>query len=202
MRLNERRRGFTLVELLVVILIISSLAALLVPTVFSARRKLYKVQCKTNLSSIAKLATMYADDHRGFLPFPKGLDEPQAYESFQIMVDRLEDARRPKLYICPESEDEEAEVEDKETGMFQLTEDNVSYTWRRKRTRVGKGGRRIMSCDNSIADDSLDITENHTGGINAVKLDTSVEWLDMKEDLGLNSADELEEYFEEHGLTK
>jgi prepilin-type N-terminal cleavage/methylation domain-containing protein len=176
-----RYRGFTLVELLVVILIISVLAAFLVPAVFQGRKRVRRIQCTNHLRSVGQLAIGYASDNRDWLPVAKG-ENPRAYESFQIMVDEITEARDPKLYVCPASQKEEAEP-DKETGVFQLTEDNVSYSWRntRLRTSGGSKAKTPIGSDNSIAIPEQNIIENHDDGMTMLYLDSSVEFLMKKE---------------------
>jgi prepilin-type N-terminal cleavage/methylation domain-containing protein/prepilin-type processing-associated H-X9-DG protein len=70
-RVIRLRRGFTLVELLVVIGIISLLIALLLPAIQRASQQAQTVRCMANLRSIGQLLQIYANNNGGII-YPIG----------------------------------------------------------------------------------------------------------------------------------
>jgi prepilin-type N-terminal cleavage/methylation domain-containing protein/prepilin-type processing-associated H-X9-DG protein len=94
----ERRRGFTLVEVLVVIAIIAVLAAIILPAVFSARRKARAASCLSNLRQLGLALQMYSEDHDGF--YTRGQYYP--WTSVHLWSDAIEPyVREEALFCCP-----------------------------------------------------------------------------------------------------
>lgn len=62
------RRGFTLIEVLIVIGIIGLLLGILLPALEKVRHKGYLVACESNLRTIGQAVLIYAADHHGQFP--------------------------------------------------------------------------------------------------------------------------------------
>jgi prepilin-type N-terminal cleavage/methylation domain-containing protein len=65
---SNRRTGFTLVELLVVIGIIALLIAVLLPALNAARRQARTAKCSANVRSILQAMQMYVSESKGWVP--------------------------------------------------------------------------------------------------------------------------------------
>ncbi|MBL7224063.1 MAG: prepilin-type N-terminal cleavage/methylation domain-containing protein [Candidatus Brocadiae bacterium] len=64
---RHRLSGFTLVELLVVVAVITILAAILTPMAMRAMQSAKDAECKSNLGQILAAEIMYANHYEGFL---------------------------------------------------------------------------------------------------------------------------------------
>src|SRR5947208_596429 len=76
-RLCTATRGFTLVELVVVIGIISVLIAFLLPAMVGARRHEQAVRCASNMRQITAALINYANENQG--QFPPNTASPRTY---------------------------------------------------------------------------------------------------------------------------
>lgn len=65
---HQRRRGFTMIELLVAIGILAVLSALLLAAIGPSRDRADRTGCASNLRSIYLALSSYATDHNGYLP--------------------------------------------------------------------------------------------------------------------------------------
>jgi prepilin-type processing-associated H-X9-DG protein len=89
-----RARGFSQLELLVVVLIVAVLLALLVPVVAKVRRSARSVNCLSNLRQTALGFQQYASDNGGRLP-----DPPAVNLSWEAVI--LKYVGDPEVYKCP-----------------------------------------------------------------------------------------------------
>src|SRR4051794_20183128 len=97
-RNRGQNKGFTLVELLVVIGIIAILIAMLMPALSRARAQANSTKCQSNLRTIGQALMIYANNNRGWLYPPEhgyGTLEPWPVFVFKPAVPY------PPVMICP-----------------------------------------------------------------------------------------------------
>jgi prepilin-type N-terminal cleavage/methylation domain-containing protein len=93
--IRQRYIGFTLIEMLVVMAIISVLAALLFPVFSQARAAARSIVCISNLRQAGMAFAMYTQDNNGLYPYavdPADRDTPQiwnAYPAFKAEIPLL-----------------------------------------------------------------------------------------------------------------
>ena len=63
-----KKKGFTLIELMIVVAIIGILAAIAIPNMAFTKKKAKLASCKSNLDSIGKALDMYADSNNDDYP--------------------------------------------------------------------------------------------------------------------------------------
>lgn len=118
-RAGTSRRGLTLIELMVVISILSILAALLLPALARAREMARRTFCNNNMKQIGLVLRMYADESGGVFPGgsrnahfgdirqlswprPQFTRNNFGVDGNRLYPDYLEDF---KIFVCPSSSD-------------------------------------------------------------------------------------------------
>ena len=96
-RSPRRSHGFTLVELLAVILILAILLAILLPALSKAKATQRRTTCLSNLRQIATAFSLYAQDHNGYGP-----DDYSELTWDTLIWPYL---KIEKVYLCPDDED-------------------------------------------------------------------------------------------------
>ena len=116
----KARRGFTLVELLVVIGIVAVLVGILLPTLSKARESAARAACLSNLRQLHLLLVQYADANRQFVPVGYRDGSPAGQKQFNSMVYSGTSKRyvlwgillqagymkTPGIFFCPAERDE------------------------------------------------------------------------------------------------
>ncbi len=95
----EKRKGFTLVELLVVVAIIALLVSILLPALGSARKEAKNVVCMSNLRQWGLGYAMYLEDNKQLFPSQFNIRLKHAWPE---LLDTYIGAQQ-ELYLCPEA---------------------------------------------------------------------------------------------------
>lgn len=115
------RKGFSLIELLVVIFIISMLAAMLFPVFAQVREKAKSTQCLSNIKQIGTALFMYMNDSDGYYPvvpigdnflnisdseiycghLPLSEDNKEAIKQISFRKQIEDYTKNFKIFVCP-----------------------------------------------------------------------------------------------------
>jgi prepilin-type N-terminal cleavage/methylation domain-containing protein/prepilin-type processing-associated H-X9-DG protein len=92
--------GFTLVELLVVIAVISILAGILLPALENAMQAAKQIKCVNNLRQMGIATSMYIDEQDGWVPYA-GYSKEGPFSHFLVDGGYLPDKN---VFLCPSEE--------------------------------------------------------------------------------------------------
>lgn len=103
---RRERCGFSATDLLVVLAIVSVLAAVVVPMVGRARSETRLKQCIANLQQVNRAVLLYAEENRGALPFLNPSPQPGGWWHYKEQVKGYAGLSGPpspseKVFGCP-----------------------------------------------------------------------------------------------------
>lgn len=101
----RRARGFTLVEILVVIAIIAVLAAVILAVFPRVRGMAHRGQCAAHLRQLAQAARMYAQDHDQRLVPARARGAPAPSRGYTWCILLQPHIRNEDILVCPNDSD-------------------------------------------------------------------------------------------------
>jgi prepilin-type N-terminal cleavage/methylation domain-containing protein len=166
---SNNQRGFTVIEMLVVVAIIALLACILIPGLARAKAGANRIRCTSYLKQVGLSSRLWANDHEDRYPFsstnaagsPAWVNSPEVFRHYQVMSNELV---TPRILACPA---DPARLAVTNFGKFSNT--NLSYF-------VGLDAREdapnsILSGDRNITGGTLS-----NGFLRVLRPGTAVEW--------------------------
>jgi prepilin-type N-terminal cleavage/methylation domain-containing protein len=99
MRKKSSSRGFTLVELLVVIGIIAVLISMLLPALNRVRDQANRIKCMNNLRNVMHGITMYTSENKGIMPYCNWAGLPPGHVGWLYKDPAMPDPRHAETGI-------------------------------------------------------------------------------------------------------
>ena len=174
-----RKKGFSLIELMIVLVIIGILISLIFPAAKKARDGALQRQCANNLNQIGTAFILYAKDHNGKFPDPvNGINDSNAYLYAATLVTEGYLPDDDKIFDCPGSP--HIGTKDEPDYRYGNTKDNYN----KDGTSAGENpdypytvytppDRTLCGCNNL---GGPDYEQPHTGGLNYVNIAGRVYW--------------------------
>ncbi|MBL8767321.1 MAG: type II secretion system protein [Planctomycetes bacterium] len=178
MQHDRRNRGFTLIEILVVIAIIASLIALAVPTLMGALENSRVTECKSNLRQIGQSMAIWMGrgSKSGYFPKESGV-------KFLLVLNRDGQitGKDTKVFLCPGAKDQNWTAEDSTMGSAYkdwdaLDSTTISYAGRDTKNfpiNQNRGNEEVIAADDNEG------RSNHKFAINYLYADWSVQEFDQ-----------------------
>ncbi len=109
MQTSRARHGFTMVELVIVLAVVSVLAGLIIPSLMKARNQAAAAQCLDNCRALGQAFVRYSHDHEGQLvPFSLPCEtSAESGEPTELLWPELlgKHAKEHQSWHCPECRD-------------------------------------------------------------------------------------------------
>jgi prepilin-type N-terminal cleavage/methylation domain-containing protein/prepilin-type processing-associated H-X9-DG protein len=96
-----KKKGFTLVELLVVISIIALLLSVLMPALGRARDQARRVACGAQIKNVGLAILSYASANNGYFPESYLITANKQVLGYNLLIDGKFLAKEDKVWVCP-----------------------------------------------------------------------------------------------------
>ena len=205
----EVRRGFNLVELVVVLAVASVLTGLLLPAMSRVRENLNRIICSSNLRQLGMSVVSYAGDFNERLPYTVLLED-DFYQPQELMAVHLGGdpagwdglgllysknyCTAPGVFYCPSHTGDYPS--ERYQGMWESAGSEPIYSNYHYAGHLEWDDRSVRRIDDArlvIATDGLRTTRdiNHGTGMNVLSSDGSVNWRDDQGIVFMNLPDDL-----------